>query len=695
MGSRISLLIVLFILVMSALCACGGGQSLDLNADDGAVLGITQQGGGLPTIPLDRVASEGNGDPDGGDMPLPVTKVEVLGKDYLLMNNGTVNGDALDLEVPTGDADLAWAIYRISDLGDIKPLSLTVEVLPGEWQDEYYIGVANYSKLTWDWFGPSTLLEYEIQLAETDDRYITNLGNLYFIIVVEPDNLISHVKSTLICGPYTSPVPPGAPYGLEASDGLYEEMIELTWDGGTAAAGFEIWRTTDAYNEPGRDGGNPTDPDNGWMLIGESPDRIYLDGMVAPGVEYWYKVRAFSSGGVSEFSNLDSGFALEGPPPPELTIDGYIAFEDDNRVPDVEVLLMTPFGEQYTTTDDEGCFVFEGLIPGDYVVAPFRGDLRFWPEYRVVLLDYDSPVGEVGFTAYTDSLPLYRGWGFTYACGCLELGDNPDADGGPLGGVTVTLADNEGATWVTESNEAGFWSAPELPAGTYSATPSKDGYSFPECLWLVTVDGSTVPEPLPMYGYLDWQPPGYDGMIVGIANLPDTYDGGTAYLVGLSEVVETPVLGGEFCFDNLPNGYYLVTLWHPQLDFTPAYIVVELEGEAPVASVEFTGVAATDFAKFHGFLFYQDWEINYAGVGGIDVYAYLDNLDGETTVAVSDEAGYFNFTDMDSGDYIVIPQDDYWAFYPTYQETGVGGSAIPAPLFFYADDYTDGGPMER
>jgi len=692
MGSRNSILITLLLFVVCALCACGG-QTLDINAGDGAALDITQEEGGLPTIPLDRVASDEGWDPDGGDQPLPATKVEVLGKDYLLMNNGTVNGDALDLEVPAGDDDLAWAIYRISDLGDLKPLGLTIEVLPGEWQDEYYIGVANYSKLTWDWFGPSTLLEYEIQFAETDDRYITNLGNFYFIVVVEPENVISHVKSTLICAPYVNPVPPGAPYGLEASDGLYEEMVELNWEGGSGATGFEVWRTADVYNEPGRDDGDPTDPDNGWMIIGETQERGFVDPMVAPGVEYWYKVRAFNSGGVSEFSNLDSGYALEGPPPPELAIEGYVTYEDDTRVAGVDVLLMTPFNEQYTTTNEDGNFIFEGLIPGEYVVAPFSDDLRFVPEYKLVQLDYVNPVGEVGFTAVGDDLPLNRGWGFTYACNCLD-GD-PNADGGPLGGVTITLAGNEGGTWVAESNDAGFWNVPELPAGTYSATPSKDGYAFPERLWFVTIDGSAVPEPLPMYGYLDWQPPGYDGMIVGIANIPDTYDGAIAYLVGLSEVVETPVLGGEFFFDNLPNGYYLVTLWHPQLDFTPAYIVVELDGEAPAATVEFSGVPATDFDKFHGFLFYQDWEINYAGVGGVSVYAYLDNLDGDTTIAVSDEAGYFNFAAMDSGDYIVIPQDEYWAFYPTHRELNVNGSAIPQPLFFHADNYTDGGPMER
>ena len=83
------------------------------------------------------------GDPGEG----PVYR-QVWGKDFLLEHNGTVVENSLLLD--PGDERLAWAIYRFSELGDLRPLVLTVEAFPEEWGDDYYVGVANYSRMAWD-----------------------------------------------------------------------------------------------------------------------------------------------------------------------------------------------------------------------------------------------------------------------------------------------------------------------------------------------------------------------------------------------------------------------------------------------------------------------------------------------------------------------------------------------------------------
>lgn len=471
--------------------ACGGGQPLD-----GSALAIEEPAvdtgdGGIPSIPLDRDVSGDPGDP--GDPPdVPVLR-HVWGKDYLLEHNGTVVENSLVLN--PGDEHLAWAIYRFSDLQDLRPQVLSIEAFPEEWGDEYWVGVANYTLMTWEWFGPADLIEYEVLLGDSDDRYVTHLGNFYFVIVLHSGNVYQHLQSTLLLSGYDHPIPPGPPHNLVASDGEFPDQVRVHWEPGAGACGYEVWRSSTQHDPPpGTDGG--------WMLIGTTEATHFVDFEVMPGVTYWYKARSFCDGGVSEFSNIDSGFAAGGPPPPhDHSIHGYVRNAEQHGVDGVTIYVIGPNGVATTETNVYGHYYVDELGPGQYIVAPHHPLHNFYPLYRNVELNSEHPSAQADFQALSGDLPVHRLWGFTYGIG-TPIDPGGAYHNGPLGGVTLTITHTHTqATYEATSGEDGYWHHPELPNGGYLVHPSLDGYEFDPHGHDASLDGNHVPPPLIFYGY--------------------------------------------------------------------------------------------------------------------------------------------------------------------------------------------------
>jgi hypothetical protein len=488
--------IILLIGLISLIGSCGGSQPLDVGAAAVEAPAIDTGTGEVPSIPLDRDVS---GDPlNPGDPPdVPVTR-HVWGREYLVEHNGTVHEDSLILD--PGDERLAWAIYRFSELADLKPQLLSVEALPGDWGDEYWIGVANYTTMTWEWFGPADLIEYEIDLAASDDRYVTHQGNFYFVMVVHSGNVYTHVQSTLTLNGYDHPIPPGPPYHLAASDGEFSDHVAVGWQPGAGAQGYEVWRAGPSTNPPGPDGG---DPDHGgWMLVGTPAGTHFDDFQVVPGNTYWYKARSVADGGLSDFSNIDPGFAAGGPPPPAThAIHGLVLNGEQQGVAGVNLYIIGPAGVQTTQTHDDGHYLIENLGPGVYIVAPHHPLHYFHPLYLIVELNADHPSAEADFQALGGDLPVHRLWGFTYGVGTPTDPDGAPHDG-PLGGVTLTIANTDtDTTYETTSSHDGYWNQPELPDGGYLVHPGLEGYEFDPHAHDAALDGEHVPPPLIFYGY--------------------------------------------------------------------------------------------------------------------------------------------------------------------------------------------------
>lgn len=482
---------VLICLVTLLAVACGGSQPLESGANAIAAPQIDTGSGDLPSIPLDRDVS---GDPMGPGDPAdgPITR-HVWGKDYLVEHNGTVQDNSLVLD--PGDEQLAWAIYRFSDLLDLQPQLLSIEALPEEWGNEYWIGVANYTTMTWEWFGPADLIEYEINLADSEDRYVTHQGNFYFVMVLHSGNAYEHVQSTLTLNGYQHPIPPGPPYHLAASDGEFADHVAVDWQPGAGAQGYELWRAGPGTDPPGADS-------EGWAKIATADGTHFDDFEVVPGHTYWYKARSVSDGGISDFSNIDPGYASgEPPPPPPHAIQGFVLNADQYGVNGVTVYVIGQDGVQTTETNVYGHYVVDGLGPGVYIVAAYHPLHYFHPTYHIVELSADHPGAQADFQTLDGDLPVHRLWGFTYG-----IGTPTDPGGayysGPLGGVTLTIANTDtDTTYETTSTHDGYWDQPELPDGPYLVHPSLDGYEFDPHALDGSLDSHHVPPPMIFYGY--------------------------------------------------------------------------------------------------------------------------------------------------------------------------------------------------
>lgn len=276
--------------VVSALFAfsCAGSGSAPQVSDSGnitAIEGLT----GLPLIPqdsgsADRTVAAGEG------------SSTVLGKDFIDELNGTVDGNALHLDAPAGEGEghFAYGLYKVGGLAGKQARSLFVECAPAL-EEEFFVGVADYSGGHWDWFGPCALPEFEINLSESGHRYVTELGNFYFIVLCHQGNSATHFQSTLFYGEDEGHAP-GMPTELWASDGAYPFGVMLEWNPGAGAAYYEVFRRTDGS-------------EGEFAKVGVSESNHYFDEAVEPGVYYIYKVRSVNEFGASDFSNHDSGFA--------------------------------------------------------------------------------------------------------------------------------------------------------------------------------------------------------------------------------------------------------------------------------------------------------------------------------------------------------------------------------------------------
>lgn len=116
------------------------------------------------------------------------------------------------------------------------------------------------------------------------------------------------------CGPWSEAVRgyagrPPKPWGVQASDGTYPDMIRIEWDLVPGALYYQLFRDPSP------------DPNCRGLCILEEDLRtnFYEDRTARAGLRYTYAVRACNAHGCSELSETDSG-CVE-PCPPLLSTD--------------------------------------------------------------------------------------------------------------------------------------------------------------------------------------------------------------------------------------------------------------------------------------------------------------------------------------------------------------------------------------
>lgn len=92
---------------------------------------------------------------------------------------------------------------------------------------------------------------------------------------------------------YRKPVPPGIPQGVTASDGIYADIIQVTWQPLLEAEQYEIYRAASTNDAK--------------TLIATTTDSFYEDFTAPPGTSLYYWLRACNRYGCSNYSTPDAG----------------------------------------------------------------------------------------------------------------------------------------------------------------------------------------------------------------------------------------------------------------------------------------------------------------------------------------------------------------------------------------------------
>lgn len=538
--------LLLLVLSLALLASCGAGAGLDSAAADSSALANTDSSNStaatdssgitgsteLPSIPLDLPgdsrSSSAAGDPGGS--------IEVLGKDFVLQHNGVVDGDSLVLDPASGEEGhrrLAFGFYQANAGAGNRPLSLNVLALPGGINQNYWVAVADYTSLQWKFFGPINIPEFNLDLRGNNHRFVSQLGNVYFLVLAHEGNKVTHQKTILLTGSGSGDLP-GAPFRMEASDGLFEHRVELGWQAGSDCMHFEIYRRDvpppagdnqppagDPGAPPPGDGNPPPgDPNNGgdgsgqapppppqWRMIAVVDGNHFTDFLVIPGRPYEYRVRAMSPNGPSGFSNIDLGFALRGIY--NGVIEGQVNVDGAPR-PGVAVSLLGLGPDPvWTMTGPEGRYRFDNLPPLLYVVSALNPDLEFQPPMAVKKLEVG---GETALINFEGSAATHFGhaWGLVYTWDPIR----DDGTGGvrPLKDIHVGLwqagaAPGSPELQGTSTGEGGLYQFFGLQPGDYTSKAGAEGMMFMPDIQRFRVDGLHVLPRLDFFGMPGTPPP--------------------------------------------------------------------------------------------------------------------------------------------------------------------------------------------
>jgi len=284
-------------------------------------------------------------------------------------------------------------------------------------------------------------------------------------------------------------------------------------------------------------------------------------------------------------------------------------------------------------TDAQGKYDFPGLeSPISYTVTPSKPGYYFIPASTQVTIQ-DASQTNVNFTAV-------RGFSIS---GQVKL------DSSGLAGVTVVLSGTTSVTTLTDSQ--GNYTFSDVVPGTYTVTPSKQGYGFSPPSQTVTItEGNmsgvnfTAVAGYSISGQVMWQGSGLSGVTMTMSG-------------AASKVTETTT-DGRYVFTGLQNGSYTVTPAKSGYQFSPSSQAVT------IADLNRDGV---DFTATYGYTI--SGKVTISGAGLSSVTMTLSGGISKTTTTNTD--GAYSFTELGNGTYMVTPAKSGYGFSPSSQSVTV------------------------
>lgn len=150
-------------------------------------------------------------------------------------------------------------------------------------------------------YGPDASLIAQATDILQQSVSITNLtvtaGGKYTLILKDAEDrfLVDYdLTLTFVSGPSTESLPE-TPTGLTATDGVYSNYIQVSWNSAGGALGYDLWRSQGTNNP--------------MIVVTNLNTTVYQDYGVVTNTSYYYKVKSRNSYGVStNFSNTDAGW---------------------------------------------------------------------------------------------------------------------------------------------------------------------------------------------------------------------------------------------------------------------------------------------------------------------------------------------------------------------------------------------------
>jgi len=217
-----------------------------------------------------------------------------------------------------------------------------------------------------------------------------------------------------------------------------------------------------------------------------------------------------------------------------------------------------------------------------------------------------------------------------------------------------------GLTSPATTNASGNYTLANIPAGTYTLTPSVTGYSFTPATRTVTVSGTNVA--------------GQDFIAIPWASLGGTIKDASNVAVSGALVTISPVpagvtatittnAGGAYSFARVPPGTYTLTPVRSGNSFNPGTRGITV-ATANIANLNFTaGPGYTITGRIA-------WS---NGVGMANVRVTRTQ---STTPIYTNASGYFTFTGVPNGSYQITPSLAPYSMLPAYTVAVVNGANV-------------------
>jgi hypothetical protein len=226
------------------------------------------------------------------------------------------------------------------------------------------------------------------------------------------------------------------------------------------------------------------------------------------------------------------------------------------------------------------------------------------------------------------------------------ISGNIAVSGTGLSGVTVSLGG--ASTAMTTTDSSGDYSFASLTAGTYTVTPSRNGYTFsPSSKTLTNISSNQTAS------FIATPPATYT--ISGQITLSGTaLSSVTVALSGALTATTTTDSSGKYSFTSLAPGTYTVTPTRSGYTFTPPSQTFTSISSNQTAS--FTAAAVTYTISGH---------VTLAGVSLSGVTVTLSG--GVPATTSTDSSGDYSFASLAPGTYTVTPSRTGYAFTPPSQ----------------------------